>query len=64
MIALKKKLIRIENLIDIALEHFVSRHHILGYVFIFGGMPLLTLALVGLCTMAIALPLGWLFGCI
>ena len=33
-------------------------------VFIFGGMPLLTLALVGLCTMAIALPLGWLFGCI
>ena len=64
MIALKKKLVRFENRMDTGLEHFVNRHHIWGYIVIFGGMPLATLAMVGLCTVVLALPLGWLMDCI
>ena len=64
MIALKKKLVRFENRMDTGLEHFVNHHHIWGYIVIFGGMPLATLAMVGLCTIVLALPLGWLLGCI
>lgn len=64
MIALKKKLVHFENRMDTGLERFVNRHHILGYVIIFGGMPLATLAMVSLCTVVLALPLGWLLGCI
>ena len=64
MIALKKKLVHFEDRMDAGLEHFVNRHHIWGYIVIFGGMPLATLAMVGLCTIVLALPLGWLLGCI
>lgn len=64
MIALKQKLVHFENRMDTGLEHFVNHHHILGSIVMFGGMPLVTLALVGLCTIALALPLGWLLGCI
>jgi hypothetical protein len=64
MIALKQKLVHFEDRMDTGLEHFVNRHHILGYLIIFGGMPLFTLAMVGFCTIVLALPLGWLLGCI
>lgn len=64
MTALKKKLVHFENRMDAGLERFVNRHRLLGYMIVFVGMPLFTLAMVSLGTFVIALPLGWLFGCL
>lgn len=64
MIALKKKLNQFENRMNTGLERFVNRHCLLGYLILFAGMPLVTLAMVGFCTIVLALPLGWLFDCL
>ena len=43
---------------DNAMERFLFHHHILGFLVIFIGIPLITLAAVCLFTAAIVFPLG------
>ena len=57
-----KRVSRFENHIDTSLEKFVFHHQFLGFFMIFGGIPLVTLAAVCVCTTILALPIAFLFG--
>ena len=59
---LKKRVSRFENHVDAAMEKFLSHHRLLGFLIIFIGMPLVTLAAVCICTTMITLPIALLFG--
>ena len=43
---LKKRVSRFENHVDAAMEKFLFHHRLLGFLIIFIGMPLVTLAAV------------------
>ena len=58
MVMLLKRLSRLEAQMDNAMERFLFHHHILGFLVIFIGIPLITLAAVCLFTAAIVFPLG------
>ncbi len=62
MFALMKRVSRIENRIDASIEKFVFRHRVLGFLLIFIGTPLATLAAVCAGTALITLPLALIFG--
>ena len=49
---------RIEAQMHNQIERFLFHHHILGFLVIFIGIPLITLAAVCLFTAAIVFPLG------
>lgn len=53
---------KFERDLDGKAEQFLIRHSLLGFLAIFVGMPLLVLSCVCLCTMALAYPMGLLFG--
>ena len=61
---IKKRITHFENAIDTSMERFIFHHRVLGVMAVFIGMPMMTLAMVCLCTMCITLPiaavLGWL----
>ena len=56
-----KRVSRFENHIDALIERFVFHHKVLGFLMIFVGMPLVTLAAVCVCTTIITLPMAFLF---
>ena len=62
MVAIKQRVSRFENRIDVSLESFLFHHRVLGFLLIFVGMPLFALAAVCLCTMCVALPVAAVFG--
>lgn len=47
---------------DLKAERFIWRHPLLGFLFIFIGMPVIVLACVSVSTMLIAFPVAWIFG--
>lgn len=62
MFALIKRVSRIENRIDVSIEKFVFRHRALGFLLIFIGTPMATLAAVCIGTAVITLPLALILG--
>lgn len=62
MFTLIKSVSRFESRIDASIEKFIFHHKVLGFLMIFIGMPLVTLAAVCLCTIVITLPITLLFG--
>lgn len=62
MFAMLKRASRFENQIDASIERLVLRHKVLGFVVVFVGMPMLTLAAVCACTTLLALPAAMAFG--
>lgn len=62
MSALIKRVSRIESRIDASIEKFVFRHRVLGFLLIFIGVPMATLAAVCAGTALITLPLALIFG--
>ena len=64
MIAWRTKWMDFSHRMDAGLERFVNHHPVLGCLGILCGMPLMLLATVGLFTIVLALPLGWLLGCL
>lgn len=64
MLAWKKRISRLEEQINAAVEKFIFCHRILGVLVLFLGMPMITLAAVCACTTLIVLPfwaMGWLY---
>lgn len=53
---------KFEREFDLRAERFFWRHPILGFLFIFAGMPLFILICVCISTLMIALPAAWLLG--
>ena len=64
MMTWKTRLLHFERLCDGLVEHFLLQHKILGFLLIFIGMPLVTLAAVCICSTLIVLPIAWLWGLI
>ena len=62
MFTLIKRVSRFENHIDDSMERFVFHHKFFGFLMIFIGMPLVTLATVCICTTIITLPIVFMFG--
>ena len=62
MLTFMKRVSRFENHIDTSIERFLFHHKFLGFIFIFIGIPLVTLAAVCICTTAIVLPIAFIFG--
>lgn len=62
MFAWKKRIAQVESQIDATMERFIFRHKVLGFLVVFIGMPLVTLAAVCACTTAIVLPLALALG--
>ena len=62
MFTLIKSVSRFENHIDASIEKFIFHHKFLGFLMIFIGMPLVTLAAVCVCTTIITLLIAFLFG--
>lgn len=62
MPAFIKRVSRFGNCVDAWLELLMIHHKLLGAVIVFIGMPLVTLASVGVCTSIIALPMAFLLG--
>ena len=60
MFTLIKSVSRFENHIDASIEKFIFHHKFLGFLMIFIGMPLVTLAAVCVCTTIIAFLFGWI----
>lgn len=57
-----KSIRRFERELDLRAERFFWKHPLLGFLFIFVGMPMFILICVCISTMIIALPIAWLFG--
>ena len=53
---------RFEQRFDAKAERFIWHHPLLGFFFIFIGMPLFVLLGVCISTIVIAFPMAWLFG--
>ena len=53
---------RFEQRFDAKAERFIWHHPLLGFFFIFIGMPLFVLLGVCISTVVIAFPMAWLFG--
>ena len=53
---------RFEQRFDAKAERFIWHHPLLGFFFIFIGMPLFVLLGVCISTIVIAFPIAWLFG--
>ena len=53
---------RFEQRFDAKAEHFIWHHPLLGFIYIFVGMPLLVLTCVCISTIVIAFPMAWLLG--
>ena len=64
MMIWKTRLLHFERMCDGLVEHFLLQHKILGFLLIFIGMPLVTLAAVCICSTLIVLPIAWLWGLI
>ena len=64
MMTWKTRLLHFERMCDGLVEHFLLQHKILGFLLIFIGMPLVTLAAVCICSTLIVLPIAWLWGLI
>lgn len=62
MFALIKRVSRFETHIDASIERFVFHHRFLGFLLIFVGIPLATLATVCACATMIALPIAFMLG--
>lgn len=62
MFTLIKSVSRFETHIDASIERFIFHHKFLGFLMIFIGMPLVTLATVCVCTTIIIMPIAFLFG--
>ena len=52
---------RFEQRFDAKAERFIWHHPLLGFFFIFIGMPLFVLLGVCISTVVIAFPMAWLF---
>ena len=64
MPALKERLIHWGEQFDAAMERYIFHHRCLGFLMVFIGMPLVTLAAVCICSTLIVLPIAWLWGLI
>jgi hypothetical protein len=53
---------RFEQRFDAKAERFIWHHPLLGFFFIFIGMPLFVLLGVCISAIVIAFPMAWLFG--
>lgn len=62
MVSLLRRFSHMGSRIDSSLEKFIFHHKILGFLMIFIGMPLITLAAVCICTTLIILPIAFVFG--
>ena len=62
MFTFRKQVSRFENHIDALMEKFIFQHKFLGFLMIFIGMPLVTLAAVCLFTILIIFPIILMFG--
>lgn len=62
MVAFVQRVSRFENQMDTRMEKFIIHHGFWGLFVIFIGLPLVTLAVVGLCTAIAALAMALLFG--
>lgn len=57
-----KSIHKFENKFDLKAKNFIWHHPLLGFLFIFIGMPLFVLFGVCICTVVIVFPMAWLFG--
>ena len=57
-----KSIRRFEREFDLRAERFLWKHPLLGFLFIFVGMPILILICVCISTTIIALLIAWLLG--
>ena len=62
MLPFKKQVSHFETHIDASMEKFIFQHKFLGFLMIFIGMPLVTLAAVCLFTILIIFPIILMFG--
>lgn len=62
MFTIIKRASRFENHIDASMEKFMFHHKFLGFLLIFVGMPVVTLAAVCVCTIMITLPIAFMLG--
>lgn len=64
MFSRKKRGSRLGKRFDAAMERFIFHHQVLGFLVMFVGLPLLTLAAVCICTTVLVLPvalaMGWM----
>lgn len=59
---LKKSIRKFEYELDMRAERLIWKHPFLGFLLIFVGMPVFILICVCISTIAIAFPMGWIFG--
>ena len=62
MSTVRKRISRVENHMDAAMETFIFQRKLLVFFIIFVGMPLVTLAAVCVGTTVIAVPIAFLLG--
>lgn len=62
MFTWKKRMARIGKHFDTSVEKFLFHHQVLGFLMMFIGMPLITLAAVCACTTVLVLPMALAFG--
>lgn len=62
MATMKKHLHQFNTRFDSALAQFTQIHRFLGFLIIFVGMPLATVAAVFISAASIILPFAWFFG--
>lgn len=62
MFALINRVSHFEKHIDASIEKFIFHHKFLGFLMIFIGMPLITLAAVCVCATIVMVSVACLFG--
>ncbi len=62
MFALINRVSHFEKYIDSSIEKFIFHHKFLGFLMIFIGMPLITLAAVCVCATIVMVSVAYLFG--
>lgn len=60
--SITKSIRKFEYKFDLKAEKFIWHHPLLGFFFIFIGMPLFVLLGVCISTVVIAFPMAWFFG--
>ena len=53
---------KFEQEFDLRAERFICKHPLVGFLFVFVGMPIFILICVCISTTIIALPIAWLLG--
>lgn len=60
--SIAKTIRKYEHSFDAKAENFIWHHPLLGFFFMFAGMPLLVLLCVCVSTVVIVFPMAWILG--